>query len=82
MKNYYRATITIPLETYQKVKMKSALQNKSVSKFITDLLRGAMGEGYVVKDEPLPFGKYSLKGKKKIERETIYGTYLRNKVSR
>ena len=81
MKSYYRATITIPTNIYQKVKMRAALQNKNVSKFITDLLRGTTGDGYV-KDEPLPFGKYSLKGIKKIDREAIYEPYLRSKISR
>jgi len=81
MKDYYRATITIPTDTYRKVKVKAALQNKSVSKFITDLLAGRNGSGYV-KDEPLPFGKYSVKGEKKITREAMYEPYLRHKVSR
>jgi len=81
MKSYYRATITIPTNIYQKAKMRAAFQNKSVSKFITDLLSGTTGDGYV-KDAPLPFGKYSFKGKKKIDRETIYEPYLRSKVSR
>lgn len=81
MKNYYRATLTIPTDIYQKVKMKAALQNKSVSKFITDLLRGTTSDGYV-KDEPLPFGRYRVKGEKKITREAIYEPYLRHKVSR
>jgi len=81
MKDYYRATITIPTDTYRKVKMKAALQNKSVSKFISDFLAGTDSKGSK-KEIPLPFGKYSVKGEKKIIREAIYEPYLRRKVSR
>lgn len=81
MKDYYRATITIPTDTYRKVKMKAALQNRSVSKFISELLKGTTDKGYV-KDVVLPFGKYSVKGEKKIIREKLYGSYLRHKISR
>jgi len=38
-KKYYRTTITIPQETYQKSKILAALQNKSVSAFIRDLIQ-------------------------------------------
>lgn len=81
MKNYYRATITIPTDTYRNVKIKAALRNKSVSKFISELLAGTADKGYI-KDAPLPFGKYSVKGEKKISRESMYESYLRHKVSR
>ena len=80
MKSYYRATVTIPTDIYRQAKMRAALQNKSVSKFVTELLKGITGEGYG-KDAPLPFGKYSLKGKKKIDRKAMYEPYLRNKIS-
>ena len=81
MNTLYRTTITIPQKIYQRTKIRAAYSNKSVSKFISELLKGTTDKGYV-KDVVLPFGKYSVKGEKKIIREKLYGSYLRHKISR
>jgi hypothetical protein len=79
MQTLYRTTITIPKNLYQKTKVRAAYQNKSLSKFITELLE----KNIVLKFKPpLPFGKYSLGIQKKITRDDIYGDYLKRKVSR
>ncbi|MDF2953803.1 MAG: hypothetical protein OD816_001048 [Thermodesulfobacterium sp.] len=79
MKKYHRTTITIPQETYQKLKILAALQNKSVSAFIRDLIQETIGVNKK-KIENFPFGKYEL-GVKDIAREKIYQTYFRKKIS-
>lgn len=60
--------------------MRAALKNKSVSWFITDILRKTTGADHV-KDRPLPLGKYNL-ASKKLRRKDIYEPYLRRKISR
>jgi len=77
MKKYHRTTITIPQETYQKLKILAALQNKSVSAFIRDLIQETIGVKKETK-EAFPFGKYKL-GVKDITREEIYQTYFKGK---
>jgi len=67
MKKYHRTTITIPQETYQKLKILAALQNKSVSAFIRDLIQVTIGINKK-KIETFPFGKYEL-GVKNIAQE-------------
>ena len=79
MKPYERTTITIPQDLYRKTRVQAAQEQKSLSGFITDLLRKGTGAG-IVKDTPLPLGKYHVKGRGKIERKDIYETYLRRKV--
>ena len=77
MKKYHRTTITIPQETYQKLKILAALQNKNVSAFIRDLIQETIGVKKETK-EAFPFGKYKL-GVKDITREEIYQTYFKGK---
>ncbi|MCD6490074.1 MAG: ribbon-helix-helix protein, CopG family [Thermodesulfobacterium sp.] len=79
MKKYHRTTITIPQETYQKLKILTALQNKSVSAFIRDLIQKTISVNKK-KIETFPFGKYELEVKD-IAREKIYQTYFRKKIS-
>ena len=79
MKNY-RTTITLPTEVYRKTKVRAAYQNKSVSRFIRDLIQG-INPARELKTPKLPFGKYQLKDKGSVRRQDIYGTYLANKVS-
>ena len=79
MKKYHRTTITIPQETYQKLKILAALQNKSVSAFIRDLIQETIGVNKK-KIETFSFGKYELEVKD-IAREKIYQTYFRKKIS-
>ncbi len=81
MKNYRRATITIPENLYKNIKTKAALENKSVSGFVTDVLRKEGSTGGSGKKAPLPFSKYDL-GAKNISRRKIYESHLRGKVSR
>ena len=81
MKNYHRTTITIPKEVYQKTKIRAASQEKSLSRFIVDLLEG---KAPFQKQQPqkLPFGKYAVTGTKSVQRTKIYDTYLKRKISR
>lgn len=79
MKNY-RTTITLPTEVYRKMKVRAAYQNKSVSRFIRDLVRG-INPMQEQKSLKLPFGKYQLKDRGSVRRQDIYETYLRSKVS-
>lgn len=62
------------------MKVRAAYQNKSVSKFIRDLVQGInpMEEQKSLK---FPFGKYQLKDRGSVRRQDIYETYLRSKVS-
>ena len=55
MKKYHRTTITIPQETYQKLKILAALQNKSVSAFIRDLIQETISVNK--KNRNFPFWK-------------------------
>jgi len=79
MKKYHRTTITIPQETYQKLKILATLQNKSVSAFIRDLIQETIGVNKK-KIETFPFGKYEL-GVKILPEKKIYQTYFRKKIS-
>ena len=68
------------MEAYRKMKVRAAYQNKSVSRFIRDLVQGISPAGEQ-KTPELPFGKYHLKDKGSTRRQDIYGTYLTNKLS-
>ncbi|GEM_PF-6431322 len=52
-----------------------------MGRFITKLLKKETSFP-VIKDAVLPFGKYQVRGEKKIERKDIYEIHLRRKVSR
>jgi hypothetical protein len=79
MKNY-RTTITLPTEVYRKMRVRAAYQNKSVSRFIRDLVQG-ISPATDQKALELPFGKYQVEDKGLTRRQDIYETYLRDKVS-
>lgn len=83
MNTLYRTTITLPEQTYRKTKIQAAYQNKSVSKFIRDILEKTVTTA--LKQEsapPIPFGKYSFKEKKgeTYRRADLYDDYLKRKV--
>ena len=78
MKNY-RTTITLPTEIYRKTKVRAAYQNKSVSRFIRDLLQGISPTGEQ-KTLELPFGTFSL-GIRRFNRKDLYDSYLKRKIS-
>lgn len=72
MNNLYRATITIPRVVYKQAKIRAAQEEKSLSRFVSDLLRvqvigGDKGENNA---EP-PFARYNL-GIKRFKREDLY----------
>jgi len=78
MSNLYRATITIPSDLHQKIRVQAAKQNKSLSSFISDILKKNVS---VRPKTSLKLGKYSFTTSKKISREKIYEDYLKGKVS-
>jgi len=61
-KKYHRTTITIPQETYQKLKILAALQNKSVSAFIRDLIQETISVNK--KNRNFPFWKIWVRSKR------------------
>lgn len=78
MQTLYRTTITIPKNVHQQARIFAAHHNKSLSKFISDMLEKII----IVPVKPeLPLGKYNLGVSKPIKRNDIYGDYLRRKVS-
>ena len=70
----------MPQDLYRKTRVQAAQEQKSLSRFISDLLRKGAGFG-AVNNAPLPFGKYQIGGNKKVERKNIYEIYLKRKVS-
>lgn len=84
MNTLYRTTITIPQKIYQHTKIRAAYSNKSVSKFISDILASAIDIEHLKKPTPLPFGKYAFKEKKEetYPREKMYEAHIRRKISR
>lgn len=84
MNTLYRTTITIPKEVYQRTKIRAAYSNKSMSRFISDMLAGAIDIEHLKKPMPLPFGKYAFKEKKSetYPREKMYEAHIRRKISR
>lgn len=78
MKNY-RTTIILPTEVYRKSRVRAASENKSLSRFIADMLRGYVRNEK--KETPkLPFGTFSL-GIRRFDRKDLYDSYLKRKVS-
>ena len=85
MNTLYRTTITIPHKIYQRTKIRAAYSNKSVSRFISDMLASAIDVEQLKKSTPpLPFGKYAFKEKQAetYPREKMYADHLRRKISR
>lgn len=67
------------MAVYRTMKVRAAYQNKSVSRFIRDLVRG-INPMEEQKISTLPFGKYQLKDRGGWRRKDIYETYLPSKV--
>ena len=77
----YRTTITLPKEVYQKTKVTAAYQNKSLSRFISDLLQTKVITIDYQHKPMVSFGKYTFKAGKRIARQDIYEDYLKRKLS-
>ncbi|KKT34994.1 MAG: hypothetical protein UW24_C0017G0003 [Parcubacteria group bacterium GW2011_GWA2_44_12] len=85
MNTLYRTTITIPQKIYQRTKIRAAYSNKSVSRFISDMLAIAIDVEQSKKPTPsLPFGAYAFNEKKTetYPRKKMYAAHLRRKISR
>ena len=83
MNTLYRTTITIPQKIYQRTKIRAAYSNKSVSRFISDMLAIAIDVEQSKKPTPsLPFGAYAFKKTETYPRKKMYAAHLRRKISR